>query len=120
MFNTLSLQDMRRMSARPTPRSRAASPSLSTATGVHIGYSPPVSLTNLRARPSSLDSYRMNPTLARSSSSASNSYHTAPGREVSLSRPISPAVPQPVSSPKSGWHDMPPLEPPYTYSPKGY
>ena len=119
MFNTLSLQDIRRMNARPSSlRNRAATPNPITAAGVHVGYSPPVSLTNLHARPSSLDSYRMNPTLARSSSSASSSFHTAQGREAS--RPISPAVPQPASSPKSGWHDMPPLEPPYAYSPKGY
>ena len=121
MFNTLSLQDMRRMSAdRPALGSRVGSPSLSKATGVHIGYSPPVSLTNLRARPFSLDSHRMNPSMAKSSSSVSSSFQTAPGREVSVSRPISPAVPQLASPPKSGWHDMPPLEPPYAFSPKGY
>ena len=119
MFNTLSLQDIRRMNAGPPSlRNQAANPHPITAVGVHVGYSPPVSLTNLRARPSSLDSYRMNPTLARSSSSASTSFHTAQGRESS--RPISPVVPQPAASPKSGWHDMPPLEPPYAYSPKGY
>ena len=121
MFNTLSLQDMRRMSAgRPALGSRAGSPSLSTATGVDIGYSPPVSLTNLRARASSLDSYRMNPSMAKSSSSVSSYFQTAPGREVSVSQPISPVVPQPASPPRSGWHDMPLLEPPYAFLPKGY
>ena len=121
MFNTLSLQDMRRMSAsRPALCSSRPSPSLSTATGVHIRYSPPVSLTNIRARSSSFDSYRLNPSMSKSSSSTSGSYKSAPGREVSISQPISPAVPQPASPPRFGWHDMPPLEPPYAFSPKGY
>ena len=125
MFNTLSIQDMRRMRAGPPAlRNRAANPHPITVAGVHVGYSPPVSLTNLRARASSLDSARQRPTLVRSSSSSSSSFQTAQGREASQS--LSPVVPQPASSlaassaPRSGWHDMPPLEPPYAYSPRGY
>ena len=87
--------------------SLSRTPSLSSATGLQMPDRPPVSLTNIRVRPSSLDSYRINTQLGRTSSSSSSR----------LSQVRDVAVPQPMGQPRQGWFDMPPLNPPYAYSP---
>ena len=113
LFNRLGSQDIFRMSSSQSRLGsrRGSTGRLSTATGVHTGYDAPVALTNLRARSTSMDSYRMNPSMTRSSSSVS-----LPETSQTRSRPV---VPQPGTAPQSGWRDMPPLEPPYAYHPRG-
>ena len=111
LFNTLSLQDIRRMST--TTRARVGSVSgthsFTSSSGLHAANPSPVALTNLRARPTSLDSYKMNAPVARSSSSVSGSSKVSTRGEV--------AVPQPVATPHSGWHDMPPWNQSHYYIP---
>ena len=53
--------------------------------------------------------FRMNAPVARSSPSGSVSSKVSTRGEV--------AVPQPIAAPRSGWHDMPPLDPPNYYIP---
>ena len=83
---------------------------LSSATGPQPVNQAPVSLTSLPARPTSLDSYRMNPQLI--GSSASSSSRLSQVRDV--------AVPQPMGQPKQGWFDMPPVNPSHAYALSGY
>ena len=70
-----------------------------------------MALTNLRARTTWLDSFRPTSQLERSLSMSSLS-----GSSRVLTRGEL-AVPQPVAAPRSGWHPMPPLEPPNYFIP---
>ena len=137
MFNTLSLQDIRRMGAANRLRAGSVSgtPSISSATGTRMANPSPVALTNLRARPASFDSYQMNSPLARPSSSsaarlpsgstsgsASGSSRISTRGQVAVPQSVvpQPVVPQPIGlppvpAPRSGWRDMPPLDPPSYY-----
>ena len=112
VFTALSLQDINRMS--PPTRSRIGSVSgthsFTSGSGLHAANPPPVSLTNLRARPTSIDSFRMNSPVVRTPSSGSLSSPGSTGRGA--------VVPQPVPAPRSGWHPMPPLDPPNYFIPK--
>ena len=112
VFNSLSLQDIHRMNTptRPRPGSASGTYSLTLGSGLQAVQAPLVALTNLQAKTTSLDSFRMNSQLDRSPSASSSGSLRIPTREA-------PAVPQPVPAPRSGWHPMPPLEPPNYYIP---
>ena len=112
VFNTLSLQDIRRLNTPPRLRTGSASGthSLTSGSGPPAAQAPPVALTNIRARPTSLDSFRLNSQLDRSPS-------LSPSGTSRISASGVPAVPQPVPAPRSGWHPMPPLDPPNYYIP---
>ena len=113
VFNALSLQDIRRMNAQTRPRvgSVSGTHSFTLGSGLHAANPPPVALTNLRARTTSLDSFRLNSQLERSPSVSSLSGSSRVPTRGEL------AVPQPVAAPRSGWHPMPPLEPPSYFIP---
>ena len=113
VFNTLSLQDIRRMNAQTRPRAGSVSGthSFTSGSGLHAANPPPVALTNLRARTTSLDWFRPPNQLERSPSVSSLSGSSRVPTRGEL------AVPQPVPAPRSGWHSMPPLEPPNYFIP---
>ena len=96
---------------RPRAGSVSGTHSFTSGSELHTANPSPVSLTNLQARPTSMDSLQMNAPLAGSpSASLSGSSRISTRGEL--------AVPQPVVAPRSGWHNMPPLDPPNYYIPK--
>ncbi len=116
VFNTLSLQDIRRMNTQTRPRVGSASGthSFTSGSGPQAANLPPVSLTNLRARTTSLDSFQPPNPIQRSPSVSSLA--SLPGSSGVPTRGAI-AVPRPVPAPRSGWHPMPPLEPPNYFIP---
>ena len=113
VFNTLSLHQIRRMNlpARPRAGSVSGTHSFTSGSGMQAVNPPPVALTNLRAKATSMDSLRPVSPLDKSSSpSLSGSSKVSTRGEV--------AVPQPVAAPRSGWQDMPPVDLPQYFIPK--